>query len=149
MSIRSSSSPSAPAVTGGTSRLHRAIPGKVSARPRGFWATMRRLRWTEFRLLLTPAVLSLVGMLTVILVPTGGVQWQWGDLWMSFVFIGLLYGTHFWLNFTRPHADQVLLPIVAVLMATGLVIIQRLEPALVEAISEDYQGIARKQVIWM
>jgi cell division protein FtsW (lipid II flippase) len=110
---------------------------------------MRRLRWTEFRLLLTPALLSLVGMLTVILVPTGQVQWQWLDLWMSFVFIGLLYGTHFWLNFTRPRADQVLLPIVAVLMAIGLVMIQRLEPALVEAISEDFAGIARKQVIWL
>src|SRR5437868_2292788 len=149
MSIKPSPTPSIPSVNTGTSRLHRAVPGKVATRPRGFWATTRRLRWTEFRLLLTPAVLSLVGMLTVILVPTGQVQWQWRDLWMSFVFIGLLYGVHFWLDFTRPHADQVLLPIVAVLMAIGLVMIQRLEPALVDAISKDFEGIARKQVIWM
>jgi cell division protein FtsW (lipid II flippase) len=107
------------------------------------------MRWTEFRLLITPALLSLVGMLTVILVPTGQVQWQWGDLWMSFVFIGLLFGTHFWLNFTRPRADQVLLPIVALLMAIGLVMIQRLEPALVARISSDFEGIAKKQVVWL
>ena len=87
-------------------------------------------------------------MLMVILVPTGDVQWQWKDIWMSFLFIGLVYGIHAWLNWTRPNADQVLLPLTATAMVLGLVIIQRLEPALV-ARSLDFEGIARKQVLWI
>ncbi|HEX9987721.1 MAG TPA: FtsW/RodA/SpoVE family cell cycle protein [Chloroflexia bacterium] len=119
-----------------------------SAPPRSVWRRILSLRWTEFRLLLVPSILSIVGMLIVILVPTGDVQWQWKDLWMSFLFIGLLYGIHVWLNATRPNADQVLLPLVATIMVLGLVMVQRLEPALVIK-STDFEGIARKQVIWI
>ncbi len=114
----------------------------------GFWGKVRGLRWTEFRLLLIPGMLSIVGMLLVILVPTGKMQWQWKDLWMSFLFIGLLFGIHLFLNIAKPHADQVLLPITATIMVLGLVMIERLEPALVER-SADFVGIARKQVIWI
>src|SRR4051794_5915718 len=84
--------------------------------PTGWIAQIRRLRWTEFRLLIIPSVLSIVGMLMVILVPVGRVQWQWTDIWMSFLFIGLLYGAHAWLNVTRPRADQILLPVVATIV---------------------------------
>ncbi len=136
-------------IHGDTGRLQSAAPGKAGVARRGFWRTFRGLRWTEFRLLIAPSLLSVVGMLMVILVPTGRVQWQWTDIWMSFVFIALLYGVHIWLNITRPRADQVLLPVVAVLMALGLVIIQRLEPSLVANVSKDFAGIARKQVIWL
>src|SRR5512132_2183855 len=96
----------------------------------GVWASVQRLRWTEFRLLLVPSILSIVGMLMVILVPVGEMRWQWTDLWMSFLFIGLLYGMHVWLNITRPRADQVLLPLVGTILVVGLVMIQRLEPSL-------------------
>jgi cell division protein FtsW (lipid II flippase) len=48
----------------------------------------------------------------------------------------------------RPRADQVFLPVVAVIMSLGLVMVQRLEPALV-ARSEDFAGIASKQVVWI
>ena len=68
----------------------------------GFFANLQRYRWTEFRLLLIPSLLSIIGMLMVILVPVGAAQWKWTDLWMSFLFIALLYGMHLWLNFTRP-----------------------------------------------
>lgn len=132
-----------------------ATPASVKAMSRAggvarptFWNKIRGLRWTEFRLLLIPSILSIIGMLMVILVPTGGVRWEWKDLWMSFLFIGLLYGLHIWLNITRPRADQALLPIVAVIMVLGLVMIERLEPSLV-AKSPDFGGIARKQVIWI
>jgi cell division protein FtsW (lipid II flippase) len=111
----------------------------------GFLATVRRLRWTEFRLLIIPSILSIVGMLMVILVPVGSVQWQWTDLWMSFLFIGLLYGTHAWLNVRRPRADQLLLPVVATIVVLGLVMIQRLEPSL----PDGFRGIANKQVVWI
>lgn len=128
--------PGIPAVQPGTSRARR------------MWGYFRSLRWTEFRLLLIPSILSIIGMLMVILVPTGEMQWQWKDLWMSFVFIGLLASIHLFLNVAKPKADQVLLPIVATIMVLGLVMIQRLEPALVIK-SLDFEGIARKQVIWI
>ena len=38
--------------------------------------------------MLIPSLLSIIGMLMVILVPVGAAQWQWTDLWMSFLFIG-------------------------------------------------------------
>src|SRR5438552_4244784 len=113
----------------GTGSLQ-AAPQVARAVPRSLWAAIRRLRWTEFRLLLIPSLLSIIGMLMVILVPTGTIQWQWNDIWMSFLFTGLLYGSHVWLNIARPRADQVLLPMVATVTALGLVMIQRLEPAL-------------------
>lgn len=118
-------------------------------RKRGFWRTVRDLRWTEFRLLLFPSILSIIGMLMVILVPTGVMQWQWKDLWMSFLFIGLIYAVHIYLNIAKPHADQVLLPLVATIMVFGLVMIERLEPALVANFPGTFDGIARKQVIWI
>ena len=90
-------------------------------------------------------------MLIVILVKpgTGVVQWEWKDLWMSFLFIGLLYSTNLWLNLTRPGADQVLLPLVASITVLGLVMVQRLEPALVDNVSSNFKGIANKQVVWI
>ncbi|MEO5950918.1 MAG: FtsW/RodA/SpoVE family cell cycle protein [Chloroflexia bacterium] len=122
-----------------------AIPQSRPRSANNIWSNIRRYRWTEFRLLLIPSILSIIGMLMVILVPTGAVQWQWTDLWMSFLFIGLLYSCHLWLNFASPNADQVLLPIVATLTVLGLVMIQRLEPSL----SGAFRGIANKQVVWI
>src|SRR5207302_10628536 len=71
-----------------------SIPRSAFRLPRSAWATVRRLRWTEFRLLLAPSLLSIIGMLMVILVPTGAIQWQWTGIWQSFLFTGLLYGLH-------------------------------------------------------
>ncbi len=127
-------------------------PTQGGAQPQaGVWSRWRRWRWTEFWLLVIPSLLSIVGMLTVIVVrpEAGAVQWEWKDLWMSFLFIGLFYATHVWLNITRPGADQVLLPLVASLTMLGLVMVQRLEPALVKNVSSGFQGIANKQVVWI
>src|SRR5437868_1060192 len=108
--------------------VYRAQPGSKPA-SRTAPTSVRNL-WATIRLLLIPSILSIVGMLMVILVPTGTIQWHWNDLWMSFLFIGLLYGIHVWLNITKPRADQVILPVVGVIMALGLVMMQRLEPSL-------------------
>src|SRR6185503_11228424 len=69
----------------------------------GTVSRFKRWRWTEFWLLLIPSILSIIGMLIVIVVrpETAAWQWEWKDLWMSFLFIGLFYGTHVWLNLTR------------------------------------------------
>src|SRR4051794_25077859 len=97
---------------------------------------IRRWRWTEFQLLVVPATVSLVAMLIVIVVPTGNLSFTWRALWMSLLFIGLLLGTHLFLGATQRGADQVLLPIVAVIIALGTIMIWRLQLSLVNAIGE-------------
>jgi cell division protein FtsW (lipid II flippase) len=111
---------------------------------------IRRWRWTEFQLLIVPAVLSLVGMLIVIVVPTGNLSFTWRDLWMSLLFIALLYGTHFFLGATQRRADQVLLPVVAVNTALGTIMIQRLQLSLERTYpGVGYEGVATKQMLWV
>ena len=39
-----------------------AAPRTVGGTARTLWATIRRLRWTEFRLLIFPSILSIVGI---------------------------------------------------------------------------------------
>src|SRR5205823_2186591 len=104
-----------PATYHGRPRRKRPAPRAKNPPRRDLRSAIRRLRWTEFRLLLIPSLLSIVGMLMVILVPTGAVQWQWTGIWQSFLFTGLLYGVHLWLNISRPRADQVVLPLVGVI----------------------------------
>ncbi|MGI8587679.1 MAG: FtsW/RodA/SpoVE family cell cycle protein [Chloroflexia bacterium] len=112
--------------------------------------TLRRWRWTEFQLLLVPAILSLVGMLIVIVVPTEKLALTWRDLWMSFLFIGLLYATHFFLGATQRGADQVLLPVVGVITGLGMITIQRLQPSLVRTYpTAGYEDVASKQMLWI
>src|SRR5688500_13262130 len=40
-------------------------------------------RTTEFNLLLLPAMLAIVGSLTIVLVGRGAVDWSWSDIWIS------------------------------------------------------------------
>ena len=113
-------------------------------------AAIRRWRWTEFQLLVVPAVISLIGMLIVLAVPAGDLHFNWRDLWMSLLFIGLVYGTHLFLGATNRGADQVLLPLVAGIVALGLITIWRLEPSLVRTYPDaGYDGVASKQVLWI
>src|SRR5437868_7069586 len=97
-------------------------------------AAIRRWRWTEFQLLIVPAVLGLIGMLIVIVVPTGNLAFTWRDLWMALLFIGLLAGTHLLLGATQRGADQVLLPSVAVIIGLGMIMIWRLQLSLVRTL---------------
>lgn len=109
---------------------------------------LRSLRLTELQLLLAPAALMLLGTLIVILVPLGTVSWTWRDLWMALVFIGLVLAIHVWFNYRERQADQVLLPLVTILAAMGLILIQRLEPSLAR-LGKAYVGIANKQLLWV
>src|SRR3954453_17598459 len=110
---------------------------------------IRQWRWTEFQLLIVPAALGVIGMLIVIVVPTGNLSFTWRDLWMSLLFVGLLLGTHLFLGATQRGADQVFLPIVGVIIALGMIMIWRLQLSLVNAIGEGYSGIAGKQMLWI
>ncbi|MEI6045800.1 MAG: hypothetical protein WCS37_15745 [Chloroflexota bacterium] len=105
---------------------------------------LKNLRLIEMQLLIVPALLALVGMLLVILVPRQQVQWEAKDLWTSFVFIGLLIGTHLALTLGLPKADQLLLPLVSALTVFGLIMSQRLQT---DGGSRD--GIASKQLLWI
>ncbi|HUS17544.1 MAG TPA: FtsW/RodA/SpoVE family cell cycle protein [Chloroflexia bacterium] len=120
----------------------------MNALKRAF-AAIRRWRWTEFQLLIVPAILSLVGMLIVIVVPTGNLSFTWRDLWMSLLFVGLLVATHLVLGAMSRGADQILLPAVAIITALGLIMIQRLQLSLVRTLGEGYEGIAAKQMLWI
>ncbi len=101
-----------------------------------------RLRLTEMQLLVVPALLVLVGMLMVINVPNQRVGWDAKDLWMFFVFFGLLLATHLILSIWLPRSDQLLLPLVSALTAFGLIMSQRLETVRTG-------NIASRQVLWI
>jgi cell division protein FtsW (lipid II flippase) len=105
---------------------------------------LKRLRLTEFQLLIIPALLALVGMLTVVLVPRQQVQWEAKDIWTSFVFIGLVVGAHLALTFGLPRADQLILPIISSLTVFGLIMTQRLQTN-----TGERANIASRQTLWI
>lgn len=102
----------------------------------------KNLRLTEIQLLIVPALLPVIGMLMVILVPRQQVQWDAKDLWMTFVFFGLIIAAHLTLTFALPRSDQMILPLVSGLTAFGLIMSQRLESARTG-------NIASRQVLWI
>src|SRR3954447_9628678 len=113
-------------------------------------AAIRRWRWTEFQLLIVPGALSVIGTLIVLAVPAQDLNLTWRDLWMGLVFIGLLLGTHFFLGATQRGADQVLLPAAAIIIALGLITIQRLGPSLERTYPDQgYENVAGKQMLWI
>lgn len=111
-------------------------------------ALWRRFRLTEFQLLVVPSLLSIVGLLIVFLVPIGGVRFTWRDIWVSLAFVALLYGMHFWFSLMGFRGDQTLLPLTATLAGVGLVMIQRLQPALART-NPSLATLAPKQVIFV
>ncbi len=102
----------------------------------------KNLRSVEIQLLIVPALLTVIGMLMVILVPRQQVNWEVRDLWMTFVFIGLLLVSHLVLTFALPRSDQMILPLISGLTAFGLIMAHRLE-------SVRTGNIASKQVLWI
>lgn len=113
----------------------------------GVRGALRRFRLTEFQLLIVPSLLVVVGLLTIVLVPRGDTAFTWRDIWVSFAFIGILFVLNFWFSAIGFRGDQLVLPLVATLAGLGLVIIQRLQPAL-----RDQPGlghIAERQLIYL
>lgn len=105
-------------------------------------------RLTEFRLLLVPALLAIIGMLMIVLVPTGQAAWSWGDIWVSLVFAGAVLGINFAFGLRGFRGDQLYLPIVATLAMIGMLTIQRLVPDLA-AIDPNYSGLAQRQFLFL
>ncbi len=105
-------------------------------------------RLTEFQLLVAPALLIIVGLLTIFLAPRNDVEWAWGDVLVSLVYAGLIGGISIAFSLFRFRADQLVLPIVATLAGLGLLVIQRLQPDL-SVRDENLAGIANRQIVYM
>ena len=102
----------------------------------------KNLRLTELQLLVVPALLTIIGVLTVTLVSRKALSWDIKDLWIPLVFIGLLIVAHLVLTRFLPKADQLILPIVSCLTAFGLIMANRLE-------NDDTGPIASRQTLWI
>ncbi|MBI4492938.1 MAG: FtsW/RodA/SpoVE family cell cycle protein [Chloroflexi bacterium] len=87
-------------------------------------------RWRELLLLGFPCAMLLLGWLSIDLARTGAPDPALWTRWL--VFVGLVLGTHGWLAWRYPSADQGLLPIGAALTALSLVVVERLVPALAD-----------------
>ncbi len=105
---------------------------------------LRRVRLIELQLLVVPALLAFIGILTVILVPRQAVQWEAKDLWISFVFIALLFAVNIALTIGLPRADQLIVPLISALTVFGLIMCLRLQ-----ATSGPRANIASKQLLWV
>ncbi len=119
-----------------------------TSRPAGRFGYRPSGRLTEFQLLVAPALLIIVGLLTIFLAPRNDVEWSWGDVWVSLVYAGLIAGISVTFSLFRFRADQLILPIVATLAGLGLLVIQRLQPDL-SALDENLAGIANRQIFYM
>ena len=103
-------------------------------------------RWTEVRLLIAPAVMTVIGLLTIVLVPRNTLEWAWSDLWVGLAFGGLALAVSFGFSIARFTGDQLLLPLVTAVSAIGLLMMQRLSPAL-ETVG--LGTIAQRQVLYL
>ena len=104
-------------------------------------ASLARARGHEYRLLLfVGAVLAVGGWLLVVNVPSLAPAHTIQELALLF---GLYALASLFLSFRLPTADQVLLPVVALLTAIGLLSIRRLST------TELYAASADRQVVWL
>lgn len=106
-----------------------------------------RIRLLELQLLVLPALLGIVGLLTVYLSGTGTTRWTWSDIWVSLAFMGLVLGTSVWFSLIGFGGDQVLFPLVAMLSGLGLLLSQRLQPVLRE--SAGWATLAQRQLAYL
>jgi cell division protein FtsW (lipid II flippase) len=105
-------------------------------------------RFTEFNLLIPPVLLAMLGMLMIFLVPTGRVEWSWGDIWVSLTFAAMVLGISMTFGIRGFRGDQVVLPLTAALSVIGLLMIQRLHPDLA-AIDPGYAMLAQRQLLYL
>jgi len=100
-------------------------------------------RGTELSLLLYPALLAIVGLITIVVVPRTQLDWTWRDIWPSLAFAGVAIGLSLAFSIRGFRGDQVLLPVTATLAVIGLLMMQRLNPDLSDL------GLAQKQLVFL
>lgn len=130
---------------------------------RATFARLRQLRMVELQLLVTVLLFFAAGYLLVI-VATGQSELQTtieglvSILWPSSLPLVLFLAISLGLSWRSPTADQVILPLVALLAGLSLMMTSRLEPGLnqIYICSNPagerfpcYEGIAAKQTLWV
>ncbi|MCU0490617.1 MAG: FtsW/RodA/SpoVE family cell cycle protein [Chloroflexaceae bacterium] len=119
-----------------------------------FLQRLRQFRAVEFRLLVTVLLFFAAGYLLLVAVTReqdfartvpGIVSLLWPVMPPLLLFLAVSIG----LSFRHPRADQVLLPLVALLSGLSLLFITRLEPSLNARFGTIYEGVAGKQLTWV
>lgn len=115
---------------------------------------LRQFRGTEFRLLLLALLFFSIGYLLVVLtIDEREALPEWRGiidiLWPSTLPLLLFLGVSIGLSWLKSQADQLLLPLVALLAGLGLMVIARLEPALVEQYGGIFENVDGKQSLWV
>ncbi len=115
---------------------------------------LRQFRVVEFRLLLTVLIFFALGYLLVMFATrqsefVASVEAVLGILWPSSLPLLLFLAVSVGLGFRHPDADQILLPLVALLSGMGLLLTARLEPSLNSLYGNIYEGVAAKQSLWV
>jgi cell division protein FtsW (lipid II flippase) len=129
---------------------------------------LRQFRGVEFQLLFTVLLFFAAGYLLVVAATqqrefVATVPGVLSILWPSALPLLLFIAVSFGLGFQSPHADQVLLPLVALLAGLSLMLTARLEPSLnalyfcnsfndageVTGRFPCYEGVAAKQSLWV
>jgi len=122
----------------------------------------RNLRATELQLLITVLLFFAAGYMLVVnvtrtqeFIPTvrGVADILWPSVLPFLLFLGISIGMSVW----APGADQLMLPLVALLAGLGLLLTARLEPSLLGVMCEAkdgttypcYAGIDAKQSLWV
>jgi cell division protein FtsW (lipid II flippase) len=90
--------------------------------------------------------MTVIGLLTIVLVPRNTLEWAWSDLWVGLAFGGLALAVSFGFSIARFTGDQLLLPLVTAISAIGLLMMQRLSPALETA---GLGTIAQRQLLYL
>lgn len=101
--------------------------------------TPRNLRWTELGLLITPALFLGLGLFHVALARPGSVDGN--EVRMVGAVLGFFLAAHAVLIWRHPGADQLLLPLTAMLSMVGLVITGRLTVLIPDLLA--------RQSLWM
>lgn len=110
----------------------------------------RNLRGIELQLLITVLLFFAAGYMLVVnvtrtqeFIPSvrGVVDILWPSVLPFLLFLGISIG----MSVRTPNADQLLLPLVALLAGMGLLMTARLEPSL----GADYTGVDAKQSLWV
>jgi len=105
-------------------------------------------RGTELSLLLYPALLIILGLIMIVVVPRGQVDWSWNDIWVGIAYATAVIVASIFLSARGFRGDQVVLPLTALLAALGLLMIQRLTPDLAAA-EPGYGSLAQKHLIFL
>lgn len=104
-------------------------------------STARHVRAREYGLLLAvAAILAIGGWLLVVNLPRLGAQQTVRQL---ATLVAIFFAGSLFLSWRLPTADQLLLPVVALLSAVGLLSIRRLET------TTQFAGYAERQIIWL